>query len=413
MESIEQRWVVMEDRILILLEGRLEYLDLFRNLYDDGVQNSALLESVAYLSTPRKRLMENEESHLYFKHISTVASYLSVGRANKQLKAALLRTIVSCLSPPEAQWQVSDSVVATTLDFVTQRSIQDWEYMDHTEIMLIWELRALSLCLLDRKHESVIFLAKYADTAAIAISTGAKLVEEGVSRSGATLSSHIEYAGLQMKDHIQANERPILVDRDAVVAMTFANAVKRVSVGAKESTRVAMESIRDASARGVHAISTKIGEGVTGDGLSAECRETLRAAGKVSVATVGAAAIVGEALLETSRKLMEKTASVTADVVQHRYGTSAGKVASDAGETAVNIVRALGNVAVVTGGAASLATVAAKENAKLQTASDAEKGRETLKMIEEKVKSFLKSPLGNDNTMLGPKQLGTSRTTPT
>ena len=385
----EQRWAELEDRILILLEGRLECLDLFRKLYDDGLQNATLLESVACLST-RKRLMERDEACPHFKNISAVASYLSVGRAKKSLKAALLRTIIICLSPIEAQWQVLDSVIDATLDFVTQKSIREWEYMDHTETVLIWELRAMSLRLLHCRQERVIRLAKSAETASVVISAGAKLIEEGVSRSGNALSGHIENAGLQVKGYIPSNNQPILVDRDAVVAITLADSLKRVSKGAKESTKVAIETFRHGTVRGVRVIATKFEQGGTGDSLPTECCEALRAAGKVGVATIGAAAIVGEALLETSRALIETTASVTADVVHHRYGSSAGKVASDAGETAINIVCTLGNVAVVSGGATALATTVVKENAKIHAASEAEKGMEALMMMEGKAKTFSK-----------------------
>ena len=382
----------------------MEYLSLFRILYDDGLHSAALLESAAFLSR-RKRLMERDETYCYFENVATVAAYLSVGRAKRSLKAAVLRAIMMCLSPIEAQWQVLDSVIEGTLDFVTQRSIREWEYMDHTETVLIWELRALSLRLLDCRQERVIRLAKTADVASVVISAGAKLVEEGVSRYSNTISGHIEYAGQQVKGRIPANNHPIMVDQDAVVALALADSLKQASKGVKEGTKIANDAIRHASVRGVQAISTKFEQEVTGDSLPVECREALRAAGKVGVATIGAVAIVGEALLETSRAVMETTASVTADVVQHRYGNSAGKVASDAGETAVNIVRTLGNVAVVSGGAAGLATTAVRENAKNQVASEAEKGVDALMTMKEFAKSVFKSTLRNDGATLRPKEL--------
>jgi Senescence-associated protein len=403
MESMDQRWEDLEDRILIFLEGRLEFLDWFRKLYDEGVRNSVLLESVAYLSTHRIRSVDSDDSSCYYEHLSEVAYYLSIGRAKKELKIAALRTIMACLSPAEAQSQNFDTFVEANLDFVTQRSSKNGVCMNHTEITLIWELRAMSLHMLDRKQERVIRLAKTGDTAAVVISMGAKLVEKGVSRSGAALSSQIEYAGLQVKDHIQANDNPILIDRDAVVALTFSNAVRGVSEGAKESTKFALESIRGALARGGHAVSITVDEGMMGDCLSAECREAFKAAGKVGLATIGATAIIGEALFEAGRALMEKTAAVTADIVHHRYGPNAGKVASDAGEAAVNIVRAVGNVAAVSGGPAAFAAIAAKENAKLQAASDVEKAKETLLTIEKHAKTFLMTAIGNDELTFWPK----------
>lgn len=402
----------MEGRILILLDGNLEYLDLFRKLYDDddiGIQNSTLLESMAFLCTPRERLLTKYEASYYYENVSTVAAYLSVGRVKRIVKIAVLRTLMSCLSPIEAKWQILDSVLEGTIEFLTKRSIQEWEFMDHTETVLIWELRALSLYFLELKQEWVTLVTRTANTASVVISAGASIIEEGVSRSGSTLSDHIEYAGLQLKGNIQANESPMLADRDAVVALTFVDAVKRVSEGAKHSTEVALDSFKGATSKGMQIITDQIGQGMPEDCISSECRDALRAVGKVGMATLGAAAVVGDALNETSRTLMEKTAVVTADVIQHRYGSSAGKVASDAGETAVNIVRTLGNVAVVAGGATTVARTAAKQNVRSQAASDAQRAKETLRIFEEQAKSFFNATIGTNDGSSPQKQISLSR----
>lgn len=392
--SSEQRWEELEDDLLIRLNGRLDHVTLFHKLYAiDGIQNAHLLQSIAYLSTFRRGPTESDES-TYYEYISALASYLSVGRAKRERKLAVIQTLMTCLSPAEASWQIRDAIIEGTLDFITCRTNEEWEFMEHTETMLIWELRAMSLRLLDRERERVALVTKTGDTAAIVISAGAWLVEEGMTRSGIALSSQIEQAGVQVKGHIKANDYPLMMDRDAVVALTFADAAKRASSGAKESTKLAMHGIRDASSRGIHMVASKFEEGKMGEHLPPEGREALKAVGKVGLATVGAAAIVGEAIYETSRLVMEKTGKVASDVVEHKYGASAGKVASDANETTSNIMRAFGDVARVSG-TTTMAKAVATGEAKDLAILEAEKAKEAIRRFESRATSLLKNTIEN------------------
>lgn len=400
----EQRWEELEDDLLIRLNGRLDHLTLLQKLHSEhDIQNSFLLRSIAYLSTFRKGQSESDES-IYYEYISAVAAYLSVGRAKRERKLAVIQTLMTCLSPAEASWQVRDAIIEGTLDFIIIRSNEEWEFMEHTETMLIWELRAMSLRLLDREQERVALVAKTGDTAAIVISAGARLMEEGMTRSGTALSSKIEDAGVQVKGHLKANDYPLMMDRDAVVALAFSDAAKRASAGAKESTKLAMDGIRDASSRGIQMVASKFEEGNIGESLPPEGREALMAAGKVGLATIGAAAIVGETLLETSRLVMEKTGKVASDVVEHKYGTSAGKVASDANETAANILRTIGSVAHLSETGTFAKTIASDE-AKQRTILEAEKAKEAIKRFESQMTSLLKNTMQIGGGWVGPRQL--------
>jgi len=396
-KSQEERWEEIEDHLLILLNGRLDHLQLFRKLHNDGIQNEFLLESLAYLSSVRKA--SNESA--YYEHISAVAAYLGVGRAKREDKLAVIRALMTCLSPPEALWQVRDAVIEGTLDFITCRPNDEWEFMEHSETTLIWELRAMALRLLDRVQERVARVAKTGDSAAIMISVGVMLVEEGMMRAGAAISSHIELAGGKVKDRLRANHYPLIMDRDAVIALTFSDAAKRASVGATKTTKLAMAGIRDASNRGLELVANQFENGKVAESLTPEGREALRAAGKVSLVMVGAAAIVGEALLENSRAVMEKTAVVTADVVKHKYGNSAGQVASDAGETVVNVMRALGSISAVSEGHKVVQTIS-RGVGKEHAAREAEKAIEAFRLLEGQATTFFNTALGySGNVGLG------------
>jgi hypothetical protein len=76
-------------------------------------------------------------------------------------------------------------------------------------------------------------------------------------------------------------------------------------------------------------------------------RNMLVAAGTVGIASLGAAAIVGEAVFETTKAVAQKSALVAADVVRHKYGESAGRVVEDASHTTGNILRTVAHVAML------------------------------------------------------------------
>ncbi|KAI2489567.1 hypothetical protein MHU86_25013 [Fragilaria crotonensis] len=73
----------------------------------------------------------------------------------------------------------------------------------------------------------------------------------------------------------------------------------------------------------------------------------LMAVGRVGIATFGAAAVVGEAVLETTKSVSQKTVSVTADVVRHKYGDQAGQIIQDGCDTTGNILTTIANVAML------------------------------------------------------------------
>jgi len=62
-------------------------------------------------------------------------------------------------------------------------------------------------------------------------------------------------------------------------------------------------------------------------------RKILTAAGQI-----GAARVVRKVIFDALSSIAQKTASVTANVVRHKYGNSAGQVIKDIGDTTGNIL---------------------------------------------------------------------------
>ena len=102
---------------------------------------------------------------------------------------------------------------------------------------------------------------------------------------------------------------------------------------------------------GIQAATQRLQDGqVTENILPDEDGRTIAAAaGQVGMASLGAIAIVGEAVLQSTRQVAKQTAVVMANVVQHRYGSSAGQAVRDAADTTGNIICTMANVAVFQG----------------------------------------------------------------
>eukprot|EP00980_Cylindrotheca_fusiformis_P009787 scaffold2156_cov115-Cylindrotheca_fusiformis.AAC.12 len=361
----------------------------FQHLYEVvGLTSFKVLYSLAFIASSSDAHQQAE----YVDHLEVVAGHLAIGRASKEVRLASLRTLMECLSPIVALWQIRDAVLEGTLDFLLHRHME-WEFMEHhTEMNLILELRAFCLRHIEREQQRIARVIQTGDMAAVIISASAKLVEAGMKKSASVLSGKLETAGEQVKDWVKPEDYPLFVDRNAIVALAFSDAARRASEGARNGTVLAVNTVRDLSARGLSVVTDRVDGGRVTARLSPEGAEAVRAVGKIGMATIGAAAIVGEAMVETSRALVKKTGSVTADIVGHKYGASAGQVVTDAGETAENIVRAVGNVALFE--THVMAKSVAKNAGKLQLDYEIEKAKDTLHLLEIQAAGMIHQVLG-------------------
>mmetsp|Transcript_27867 Transcript_27867/g.67794 ORF Transcript_27867/g.67794 Transcript_27867/m.67794 type:complete len:651 (-) Transcript_27867:151-2103(-) len=392
--SKAQNW---EERLQPVLIKYLndEQLAHFSKLYHDhGMSISLqLLESLAYLaSSPSFQ----EES--YWDRLYTLALFWSSKRKSRSLKLSCLKTLMQCLSPPVAGWQHCDPVIEGTLDFLLTPNME-WEYMDnHTEMNLLIELRGLSLCFYQKEQARIAKVVRTGDTAAVLISASAKLMEEGMIQSGQIIEGHLDKACAKFKSWVKPGQYPLIVDQNAIVAKAFASAAKRASEDVKDSTIWLVQNARDASSKGLEMVVEKLDEtghhrSVLQEQLSPESAEALKAVGKVGMATLGATALVGEAMVETSRALFLKTGSVAADIVEHKYGTDAGKVVLDASETADNLVRAASNVTLLE--RKVLAKTMAKSAGKDKIEEEILRAKDSLHLLEIQMAGMIHQALGN------------------
>lgn len=130
---------------------------------------------------------------------------------------------------------------------------------------------------------------------------------------------------------------------DDVQALKYSNGARSVSKSMMKRTEDITLGIRGAAAEAVVMISEKADEADFAGKLCPhrEGRECLEATGKVAITGLGAAALVLDALYDTSKTIAKKGCEVTADAARHRYGESAGKLVENTGHVLGNAIRTL------------------------------------------------------------------------
>lgn len=199
-------------------------------------------------------------------------------------------------------------------------------------------------------------LALGVDATASLITDGALLFKRNMKCSVPLIEAGMESVGQMAKNKVpnkndsqicdlSAREQSVLKTHkpdkspNDTVTLVYTNQLRRASESLLDVSRSATLGVRD-------AVSGTICDQIENSNISTEKfnvdeddMEVLAAMGTVCLATLGAAQIVGETLYETSRDVARKGASVTADVVRHTYGDTAGQVVEDASQTVGNSFR--------------------------------------------------------------------------
>ena len=410
-------WEKVEDDLYILLDGRLDRLQICRDFYSETNDQSKgrlepkrscdILLSLAYLLSRK----HNKNLALHDEHASRFASFLSTGRDARYFKLAFVRTLYKmCLSTPNNNKNCVSKIIngdersveEQLYQFLTNRT-REWddERLDNfaiEDVALVYEIRAKCLRDLDLERERIRSVTNKGNNAAVIIATSAKIVELGIQKSNKAIEGQISNAGKKMKGWIdqesQQQQMQSTSDRDAVVVRAISSSTKRASEYAQQSSKRVAQSTVDTTLSGLYTIGTKVEESTEmADQLSPESREMIKAAGKIGIASVGAVALVAEAVIETSRSLSSKTAIVTADVVGHKYGSVAGEVARDAADTYTNVLETMGNITLTSNGS-KLMKSAAKNVGKNQIDEDMEKAKQIMLKLERQGAFVAKQTLG-------------------
>jgi len=405
-------WEEFEDDLYILLDGRLDRLQICRDFYFKtnaqsqgqlGPKRSCyFLLSLGYIFSSKHNNMPSHD-----EHTSRLASFLSTGRDARQLKLELVRTFYKmCHSTPKnTNNRHVHSSSSQLYEFITDRK-HEWdenltENLSSEAISLVYEIRAKCLRNLDLERDRIKSVTDKGDNTAVIIATGAKILELGIQKSNKAIEGRIYSAGKKVKgwiDKVNVDDhepkQKSLDNRDTVVVRAISGSTKRASELAMESSKCVAQSTLDTTISGLCTIGNKVEESADKiDQISPEGREIIKAAGKISIASVGAVALVAEAVIESSRSLSSKTVGVTADIVGHKYGSVAGEVARDAADTYTNVLQTMGNITLVSNGS-KLVKRAVKNAGKNQIDEDIEKAKEIILSLERHGAIVAKQSLG-------------------
>jgi len=158
-----------------------------------------------------------------------------------------------------------------------------------------------------------------------------------------TVNNGIDQAGNLVMKTIPPAPEPIIDRRTAAVTLTCTDAMRRSTHGIRSGTQVVSTRVRSGATSVAKIVGDCIAEEATSPDKEetkeqTEKRELLAAAGALSMATVGAVALVGESIIESGKAVVRQTSTVTADIVRHRHGDDAGQIVSDVFESTGNVL---------------------------------------------------------------------------
>ena len=304
-----------EDDLAVILNNDLLSISSLKEIYEAGHPSPPTPDVLQSLARLRQgtQLKDSEVSH---DIVETVALYLTQGLSFRP-RPALDKE--RCMS---LAFLVNDeSVDLEALVLFLSRTITDVPHGLEHDNPHWWELRA-------HVSAEIYQICNRANSVACTIAQGASHVETGLHTSTGWVCSSVRKTGRWVKKHTP-QAMPTRKDRGQVVQLIYTNAARRTSFNARENTRKCMDSLLDVSGAGI----AKAQSGFSTNKMLPPWAE---AVGQVGMAGLGAVVIVGEAVVTSTTKVVQTTAKVTADVVEHAHGPTAGESVRDCTETVGN-----------------------------------------------------------------------------
>jgi hypothetical protein len=191
------------------------------------------------------------------------------------------------------------------------------------------------------------------DYAAEKIYGGAQFLSNGLTHIIPKVTSCIENAGEYAKQNIEpnSNQEPVdaTKDEDRTVAITQTSV--RATDMFRESAKTVAGGICDYSTKGINKMAEKWDENKLGKELCPEdeLRETIVAAGKIGMATLGATLNIAESVFDATKAIAQTTTAVTAQVAQHKFGGNTGAIIENTGTATGNVIRGITHVGTLEG----------------------------------------------------------------
>lgn len=181
-------------------------------------------------------------------------------------------------------------------------------------------------------------------SSATMVKTGLKeylvpFVNTGIEKIGETIITNSESRTKYPKteEELKRVEESIALSRDAV---EFSGSVK-------ETVRTVTTGIREFSVSKINDAKKVWNEHEVGKQIipDDDMRQVAASMGKVGVATLGAAGLLIEAVMESARDIGKTTVKVASDVTTHKHGEEVGEVVNNVGIATGNVLRTVTHVA--------------------------------------------------------------------
>jgi Senescence-associated protein len=361
----QRRWERIKEYLYATDSVVLGDLDLLRDAFEmGGIDNAVILASIGHLritttiATTAITTLNHDKHQQAVRHVVTYLMDCTVSPLAKMNCLQYLGVARCGTSKADNKEAAVHDLLEQSLKFCTDPKADTTLFLLDTGqedpvLFLLWELRAIGLYLWQQqeaRHDRIRYRVRQFSNGIVA---GAWAVEAGLQRTAAVA---VAVAGMTagsrfMVRHTAPNPSPSpWLDRDcksAVVTLTYSNALKRVTTQSRVTLTAAVSTVASVSARQILALGRQLGQWIRprhpGHNVA------VQATGEVALATLGAAAVIGEAVVDCTGTLIEGAATATHIVVSHKYGPVAGQVVQDVGESARNLIHIERSVGLITG----------------------------------------------------------------
>jgi len=290
-------------------------------------------------------------------YLLTLASFFALP-LQKHSKEACARLLLMCY-PTTSRPLPS---VPDVLRFITERTFLLDNFQDPELSLLLWQLRGICLHRIEINHQLIQNIEKGGLMASHYLLKSAHTVQKGLEISTRVVCWGIKEAGNQIKRIIPPAKTPLLEASPTarLRSLEYFDAAKLRSDSINESSREAMAKILSSSTQFVSDLSHRSRSSNVGEKLmpNEKARTIVCVVGRVAIVGVGASALVAESLVQSTGQLTKTTVAVAADLIEHRYGLSAGNFVKNSHKVVGNFQETFGRATVLINGWAMTKKVA-------------------------------------------------------
>ena len=309
------------------INGDKGSLRRIRSLHRAGVPKYILLSVACLLPLWNNcRHLSTEETAARDASLETLALYfMDRDLSTLHAKLACMRILLSSQLPEDMP--LPESTLFASFAFLTV-PYSECPLPDHILLCEIYAKCCHVTCAVSRSKSVAQGLFGTAQSIAHLLTGSVPVIGRG-----------LDSMGEQVKKRIVP--QPPMTTKAGVVTLTYTSTAKRASASMRETARMTVHGIRDVSTRCIVTAAKRFQEEQFGERLVPHkgCREIIEAAGTLGLAGLGAAAILGEAIFDTTKEVAQKAGEVTADVVGYKYGEAAGQAVQDATDTTGNLIQ--------------------------------------------------------------------------